>query len=96
MWRWIYRPPRHCLKIGSQELAWAEVRRNWRGHRQFRSAVTALSDGIIRLSPLEPNVLNPGRISGAYSNVGGDGTGGRMDPPGGRIRHAACGDAHSS
>ncbi|MET0516286.1 MAG: hypothetical protein ABW047_13290 [Nitrospiraceae bacterium] len=62
MWGWIHKAPRYCLKIGSQDLAWAEVSRNWRGRRRYRSAVTGLSDGIIRLSPLEPNVLNPGEF----------------------------------
>ena len=71
MWGWMYRPPRHCLKIGSQDLAWAEVSRNWRGRRRYRSAVTSLSDGTIRLSPLEPNVLNPGEFQDRIRTLAG-------------------------
>ena len=67
----MHRLPRRCLKIGSHELAWAEVSRNWRGRRQFRSAVTGLSDGIIRLSPLEPNVLNPAEFQERIRTLAG-------------------------
>ena len=59
MWEWAYRRPHCSVKIGPREVAWAEVHREWRGRAQYRSAVAALPDGVVRVSPLEPNVLKP-------------------------------------
>lgn len=59
MWEWAHRRPPRCVKIGPRDVAWAEVHRDWRGRARYRSTVASLPDGVIRLSPLEPNVLNP-------------------------------------
>jgi hypothetical protein len=59
MWEWEQRRPHCCVKIGPREVAWAEVHRDWRGRAQYRTEVGALPDGVIRVSPLEPNVLKP-------------------------------------
>jgi type IV pilus assembly protein PilM len=59
MWQWVHRRPHCCLKIGPLDVAWAEVHRDWRGRAQYRSAVAALPDGVVRVSPLEANVLKP-------------------------------------
>lgn len=59
MWQWSLRRPHCCVKVGPRDLAWAEVHRDWRGRARYRSLVTSLPDGMIRLSPFEPNVLNP-------------------------------------
>lgn len=59
MWEWARRRPRCCVKIGPRDVAWAEVHRDWRGRAQYRSAVASLPDGVVKVSPLEPNVLKP-------------------------------------
>ena len=59
MWGWVHRRPHYCVKIGPCDVAWAEVHRDWRGRARYRSRVAPLSEGVIRLSPLEPNVINP-------------------------------------
>ena len=59
MWDWAHRRPPRCVKIGPRDVAWAEMHRDWRRRAHFRSTVTSLPDGVIRLSPFEPNVLNP-------------------------------------
>ena len=59
MWEWTQRRPHRSVKIGPRDVAWAEEHRDWRGRVHYRSAVASLPDGMIRLSPLEPNVLNP-------------------------------------
>ncbi|MFO0729623.1 MAG: hypothetical protein U0231_13240 [Nitrospiraceae bacterium] len=59
MWNWIASRPRYCLKIGLRDLAWAEVSRDWRGRPRYRCAVSPLPEGLLRLSPLEQNILQP-------------------------------------
>ena len=41
------------------DLAWAEVHRNWRGRPRYQCVVSALPEGVMRLSPLEPNIVLP-------------------------------------
>lgn len=62
MWNWIASRPRYCLKIGLRDLAWAEVSRDWRGRPRYRCAVSPLPDGVLRLSPLEQNILQPNEM----------------------------------
>jgi type IV pilus assembly protein PilM len=59
MWDWTTRGPQYCLKIGAHDLAWAEVHRNWRGRPRYQCVVSALPEGVMRLSPLEPNIALP-------------------------------------
>ena len=62
MWGWLHRRPHYCVKIGPCDVAWAEVHRDWRGRPRYRSRVAPLPEGVIRLSPLEPNVINAERL----------------------------------
>ena len=59
MWDWTTSRPQYCLKIGAHDLAWAEVHRNWRGRPRYQCVVSALPEGVMRLSPLEPNIALP-------------------------------------
>lgn len=54
--------PRHCLKIGADELVWAEVGRGWTGCRHDRCVIRPLEPGAIRVSPVEPNLLQPAAV----------------------------------
>jgi len=71
MWEWAYRRPRCCVKIGPRDVAWAEVHRDWRGRTQYRSAVASLPDGVVRVSPLEPNVLKPEDLQNRIRGLAG-------------------------
>ena len=59
MWDWITSRPQYCLKIGAHDLAWAEVHRNWRGRPHYKCVVSTIPEGVMRLSPLEPNIALP-------------------------------------
>ena len=54
--------PRHCLKMGPEALVWAQLGRGWTGRRIDRCVVRPLDPDIIRVSPTEPNVLQPATI----------------------------------
>lgn len=69
MWEWAHPRPHSCVKIGSRDVAWAEVHRDWRGRARYRSAVASLPDGAIRLSPLEPNIVSPEHLRKAIREL---------------------------
>lgn len=56
---WWSSQPRQCLKIGPDELIWAQAGRAWIGARQDRCVTRRLEPGLLTLSPLEPNLTNP-------------------------------------
>ena len=85
MWDWITSRPQYCLKIGAHDLAWAEVHRNWRGRPRYQCVVSALPDGILRLSPLEQNVVSPHELESHIRAIAGSATTqapGRSSTPG--------------
>ncbi len=59
---WWGSRPRHCLKIGPDDLVWAELERGWTGRRHDRCVIRSLDPGLIRVSPTEPNLVQPGPI----------------------------------
>ena len=63
-----------ALKIGVHDLAWAEVHRNWRGRPRYQCIVSALPEGIVRLSPLEQNVLSPHELESHIRAIAGSAT----------------------
>ena len=50
--------PGHCLKIGADTLVWGESSRTWRGGRRYRCLLSPTPAGAVKLSPIDPNVLN--------------------------------------
>ncbi|MFO0773280.1 MAG: hypothetical protein U0172_01270 [Nitrospiraceae bacterium] len=48
-----------CLQIGAEELVWAERVRSWFIRRPDRCVTRKLESGLLALSPVEPNILNP-------------------------------------
>lgn len=50
--------PTECLKIGGQALVWGESSKTWRGRHRYRCALSPLPPGVIKLSPLEANVID--------------------------------------
>ena len=49
-------PPRYCLKLGPRQAAWAVRSTNWRGQPRVRSLEVDLPSGLLRPSPVEPNI----------------------------------------
>lgn len=71
MWQWRQRRPSRCVKIGPRDVAWAEMHRDWRGQVRYRSQVASLPEGVVRLSPLEPNVLQPSDLQARIRDLAG-------------------------
>lgn len=71
MWDWITSRPQYCLKIGARDLAWAEVHRNWRGRPRYQCVVSALPEGVMRLSPLEQNIVSPEELQSHIRAIAG-------------------------
>lgn len=58
MWDWWSSRPQHCLKFGTDSLAWAESERGWRGQRRRRCFMSPLPNGMISPSPMDLNLSN--------------------------------------
>lgn len=58
MWRWMSGRPPRCLKIGVETLAWAELSRGWSGRQRYRCVTSHVPDGLVRPSPVDPNLLD--------------------------------------
>lgn len=58
MWDWWSSRPRHCLKFGTDSLAWAESERGWRGQRRRRCSMSPLPNGMISPSPMDINIAD--------------------------------------
>lgn len=58
MWGLTSNRPRHCLKIGTQTLAWGEAVRTWRGRYRYRCVLSPTPTGAIKLSPMDLNLTD--------------------------------------
>lgn len=67
MW-WKARPQR-CLKIGAQELIWVHARSRWGRRSPSRCSVRPLTPGQIRLSPMDPNLIDEGAVETALRDL---------------------------
>lgn len=56
MWDWWSSRPQHCLKFGTDSLAWAENVRDWRGQRRRRCFMSPIPNGMITPSPMDLNL----------------------------------------
>lgn len=81
MWDWTTSRPQYCLKIGLRDLAWAEVHRNWRGRPRYQCVVSALPEGVMRLSPLEQNIVSPDELQSHIRAIAGSATSQAADRP---------------
>ncbi len=68
---WWGSRPRQCLKIGPDEIVWAEMGRAWTGRRHDRCLVRSVDPGVIRLSPAEPNLVNPAAVQNLVRSLVG-------------------------
>jgi hypothetical protein len=55
--------PRCSLRLGSQHAVWAELSRDWtkdgRGRARCRYRLLKLPQGLLKPSPIEPNISEP-------------------------------------
>lgn len=58
MWGMRSSLPAQCIKIGPQALVWGEKSRTWRGRYRYRCTVSPTPSGVIKLSPIEGNVVD--------------------------------------
>src|SRR5207302_8877276 len=49
-------PPRYSLELGPRQAAWAARSTDWRGPPPGRSTVVGLPAGLLKPSPVEPNI----------------------------------------
>lgn len=58
MWLLSGSRPTQCLKIGGRTLTWGESSKTWRGRHRYRCALSPLPSGVVKLSPLEANLVD--------------------------------------
>jgi len=63
--------PRHCLKIGAQNLAWGEAVRTWRGRYRYRCVLSPTPTGAIKLSPMDLNLTDMAAIKSRLRSLAG-------------------------
>jgi len=52
-----------CLKLGPRHAVWAEGSRDWRGRSHYRYRIVDLPQGLIRPSPVDPNISDPAALA---------------------------------
>ncbi len=52
-----------CLKLGPRHAVWAEDQRDWRGRSHYQYSRVELTPGLIRPSPVEPNISDPAALA---------------------------------
>ena len=54
----LFGKPGYALKLGPQGAAWVELRRGWTGRARPRYHLVEFPAGAMKLSPMEPNILD--------------------------------------
>jgi hypothetical protein len=78
MWEWVSSRPQCCLKFGIDSIAWAETEHNWRGHRQHKCIMSALSDGMVKPSPTVENLSELPELANRIRAITGSGSDGNI------------------
>ncbi|HLZ32383.1 MAG TPA: hypothetical protein VKP13_00100 [Nitrospira sp.] len=58
MWGLSGSRPKRCLKIGAEAIVWGEASRTWRGRHRYRCVLSPAPPGMVKLSPIDPNVID--------------------------------------
>jgi hypothetical protein len=58
MWQLSDARPTRCLKIGGRALTWGESSKTWRGRHRYRCALSPIPAGVLKLSPIDGNVVD--------------------------------------
>ena len=62
MWTLSSSRPAQCLKIGGRALAWGESSKTWRGRHRYRCVLSPIPEGVIKVSPIDSNVIDPAAL----------------------------------
>ncbi|HSF68992.1 MAG TPA: hypothetical protein VLA47_01330 [Nitrospira sp.] len=54
--------PGECVKIGGRALAWSVSSKSWRGRHRYRCASSPIPSGVVKLSPIDGNVVDRGAL----------------------------------
>jgi hypothetical protein len=71
MWGITASRPRHCLKIGAQDLAWGEALRTWRGRYHYRCTLSPAPPEAIKLSPMDLNLTDMPAVESCLRSLAG-------------------------
>lgn len=71
MWGMMDSRPRWCLKIGVHAMTWGEHTRSWGGRHRYRCAHSPTPHGSVKLSPVDPNVVNRALIEERLRSLAG-------------------------
>ena len=63
--------PGQCLKVGGRTLAWGERSRTWRGRHRYRCVLSPIPAGVIKLSPIEGNVIDRSALQERLRSLAG-------------------------
>ena len=71
MWLLRRSRPTQCLKIGGRTLTWSEGSKTWRGRHRYRCALSPIPSGVMKLSPIDGNVVDRGILEERLRAVAG-------------------------
>jgi hypothetical protein len=71
MWTLSGCRPIQCLKIGGRTLTWGESSKTWRGRHRYRCILSPLPAGVVKLSPIDANVLDRGLLEERLRSLAG-------------------------
>ncbi len=73
MWGLSGSRPTQCLKIGAQVLVWGETTRTWRGRHRYRCILSPTPPGVVKLSPIDANVIDRAALEERLRSLAGPG-----------------------
>ena len=78
MWGLSGRRPTRCLKVGAHSLIWGESSRTWRGRHRYRCVLSPTSPGVVKLSPIDSNVIDRKALEERLRSLAGPARGFRI------------------
>ncbi|HET7439491.1 MAG TPA: hypothetical protein VFJ56_08310 [Nitrospira sp.] len=73
MWGLSGSRPTQCLKIGAQVLVWGETTRTWRGRHRYHCVLSPTPPGVVKLSPIDANVIDRAALEERLRSLAGPG-----------------------
>ena len=71
MWFLSGSRPTQSLKIGGHALTWGESSKTWRGRHRYRCALSPIPSGVVKLSPIDGNVVDRGMLEERIRSLAG-------------------------
>src|SRR6187551_1953487 len=71
MWFLSGSRPTQSLKIGGHALTWGESSKTWRGRHRYRCALSPIPSGVVKLSPIDGNVIDRGVLEERIRSLAG-------------------------